>query len=194
MIRTDVTALILAGGRATRLGGVDKRALVVDGLSIFDRQCNVLLPRVAGIIVSAQAAIPGHRTVTDRVAGAGPLAGIAAGAAEARTPWLLVIAGDMPYISGALIDRLLACATDAVDAVGIRIGGLPEPLVCVLRVAAVRPHLERRLATGQLKASALLTDDGLRLAWIEEAELRATDPELRALFNVNVPEDLETKR
>jgi len=190
MARSDVTALILAGGRATRLGGIDKHALVVDGLSIFDRQCNVLLPRVADIIVSAQSSIPGHRTVADRIAGAGPLAGIAAGVAEARTPWLLVIAGDMPYISAALIDRLLALATDEADAVGIRIGGLPEPLVCALRVAAVRPHLERRLAGGQLKASALLTDDGLRVSWIEEAELRAIDPELRALFNVNEPDDL----
>jgi molybdopterin-guanine dinucleotide biosynthesis protein A len=190
MVRSDVTALILAGGRATRLGGVDKHALVVDGLSIFDRQCNVLLPRVADIIVSAQSSIPGHRTVADRVAGAGPLAGIAAGVAEARTPWLMVIAGDMPYISAALIDRLLALATAEVDAVGIRIGGLPEPLVCVLRVAAVRAHLERRLAGGLLKASALLTDDGLRVAWIEEEDLRAIDPELRALFNVNSPEDL----
>lgn len=190
MVRSDVTALILAGGRATRLGGVDKSALVVDGLSIFDRQCNVLLPRVADIIVSAQAAIPGHKTVADRVAGAGPLAGIAAGVAEARTPWLLVLAGDMPYISGALLDRLLAAATKDVDAVGIRIGGMPEPLVCVLRAAAVRPHLERRLAQKHLKASELLTDDGLRVAWIEESELRAIDPELRALFNVNAPDDV----
>ncbi len=190
MVRSDVTALILAGGRATRLGGIDKHALVVDGLSIFDRQCNVLLPRVADIIVSAQSSIPGHRTVADRVAGAGPLAGMAAGVAEARTPWLLVLAGDMPYISSALIDRLLALATNEVDAVGIRVGGLPEPLVCALRVAAVRPHLERRLASSQLKASALLTDDGLRVAWIEEADLRRIDPELRALFNVNSPEDL----
>lgn len=190
MVRSDVTALILAGGRATRMGGVDKHALVVDGLSIFDRQCNVLLPRVADIIVSAQGSIPGHKTVADRVAGAGPLAGIAAGVAEARTPWLLVIAGDMPYISGALIDRLLGEATAEVDAVGIRIGGLPEPLVCALRVSAVRPHLERRLSAGKLKASELLTDDGLRVAWIEESELRAIDPELRALFNVNDPHDL----
>ena len=60
MVRSDVTALILAGGRATRLGGVDKHALVVDGLSIFDRQCNVLLPRVADIIVSERRHLDGQ--------------------------------------------------------------------------------------------------------------------------------------
>lgn len=190
MTKRDVTALILAGGRATRLGGVDKRALVVDGLTIFDRQCNVLLPRVAEIIVSTPKAIPGWHTVTDAIAGAGPLAGISAGLTAAKTPWVLVIAGDMPYISEALIDRLLGAATSELDAVGIRIGGLPEPLVCMLRVAVVRPHVQRRLAERKLKVAELLTDDGLRVAWLDERELRAVDPELRALFNVNEPGDL----
>lgn len=190
LVRDDVTALVLAGGRATRLGGVDKRTLVVDGATIFARQCAVLAPRVHEIVVSAPADVAGHRTVRDAYPGAGPLAGIAAGLAAAATPWLLVVAGDMPYLHGAIVDALLAHARDGVDAVGIRIGGLPEPLLCVLRVAVAGPRLEARLARGALKASALLTDDGLAVAWLDEDELRALDPELRALTNVNEPEDL----
>jgi len=188
----DVSALILAGGRATRLGGVDKRELVVEGRTIFDRQREVLRPRVAEILVSSPREIAGHRTVADAAAPprAGPLAGIAAGLAAAATPWLLVVAGDMPYISGALIDLVLARAGDAIDAVGIRIGELPEPLLCLLRVAAARPAVASRLAGARLRASRLLTDGDLRVAWISEPELRAIDPALRALFNVNAPEDL----
>lgn len=182
--------MILAGGRATRLGGVDKRALVVDGMTIFDRQCQVLLPRVTEIIVSTPAAVPGHRTVVDPVVDAGPLAGIAAGLASASTPWLLVVAGDMPYVTGALIDRMLAEVAPDLDAVGLRIGDWPEPLLCALRVAAARPVVERRLAERRLKASELLTADGLRVAWLDEHALRAIDPELRSLFNVNEPGDL----
>lgn len=189
MNRDEVTALVLAGGRATRLGGVDKRELVVDGATIFTRQCAVLAPRVREIIVSTPHAVPGHRTVIDVVAGAGPLAGIAAGLAAATTPWVLVLAGDMPHVSAALLDRLLEAAVADVDAVGITIGGLPEPLVCVLRVAAARPAVEARLAAGRFKASALLAED-LRVAWIDEATLRAFDPDLRALANVNTPDDL----
>lgn len=189
----DVTALILAGGRATRLGGVDKRGLVVDGQTIFDRQCQVLLPRVAEIIVSTPSAVPGHRTVVDPVADAGPLAGISAGLTAAKTPWLFVLAGDMPYISGALVDRMLAEACPDVDAVGIRIGDLPEPLLCLLRVGVARPLVERRIAARQLKASALLTEAGLRVRWLTEHDLRAIDPELRALFNVNEPGDLPAR-
>jgi len=186
----DVSALILAGGKATRLGGVDKRELLVEGRTIFDRQCEVLRPRVAEILVSSPRAVPGFRTVADAVPGAGPLAGIAAGLAAALTPWLLVVAGDMPYVSGGLIELMLGRAAGDVDAVGIRVGALPEPLLCLLRAAAARPAIEARLAGARLKASRLLTDGDLRVAWIGEPELRVIDPELRALFNVNEPADL----
>jgi molybdopterin-guanine dinucleotide biosynthesis protein A len=188
--RSQLSGLILAGGRASRLGGIDKREIVVDGATIFDRQCQVLLPRVAEIIVSTPTGARGFRTVVDPVPGIGPLAGIAAGLAAATTPWLLVLAGDMPYISGVLVDRMLESANADADAVGIRVGALPEPLLCVLRVEVARPIVERRVLERRLKASELLTDAGLRTACIEEHELRAIDPELRALFNVNVPDDL----
>ncbi|MDX2089927.1 MAG: molybdenum cofactor guanylyltransferase [Kofleriaceae bacterium] len=186
MGRADVTALVLAGGRATRMGGIDKRALVVEGRSIFERQCEVLAPRVAEIVVSlapGAAAVEGHRTVTDAIAGVGPLAGIAAGLAAVATPWLLVVAGDMPYISAALVDRMLAAVTDAIDAVGVRVAGMPEPLVCVLRVAPARAAVERRLAAKRYKASTLLTDEGLRVAWLDEVDTHV-------VRNLNAPQDL----
>jgi molybdopterin-guanine dinucleotide biosynthesis protein A len=96
----------------------------------------------------------------------------------------------MPYISEPLIDQLIdrahasvdPHAADSVDAVGIRIDGLPEPLVCVLH-ARTLPLVERRIAAGDYKASRLLTDGDLRVDWIDDADRRA-------LRNVNSPEDL----
>lgn len=190
MRRDDVTALVLAGGKATRLGGADKTALVVDGQTIFERQCAALLPRVAEIIVSSPRAHPAYRTVADAVPNAGPLAGIAAGLAVATTPWLLTLAGDMPHVSGAWLDTLLARTGDSIDAVGIRIGGFPEPLFCVLRVEPCLPIVTRRLAARAFKASGLIEDASLRVNWIDEAEARALDPELRGLHNINAPDDL----
>ncbi len=184
----SVTALILAGGKATRLGGIAKHELVIEGRTIFERQVAVLAPRVAEIVVSAPTPIAGYRTVADAVTDGGPLAGIAAGLEVVTTPWLLVVAGDMPYVSGELVDLLLDRRGD--DGVGIEIDGLPQPLCCVLRAEATRPALARLLATGQRKASRLLTDAGLALRWLAEPELRAIDPELRALSNVNLPADL----
>jgi molybdopterin-guanine dinucleotide biosynthesis protein A len=190
MRRDEVTALILAGGKATRLGGVDKRELVVDGRTIFERQVEALRPCVAEIIVSSPRPIAGYRTVADPVADVGPLAGIAAGLAAAATPWLFVIAGDMPGVHRAFIDLVLSRGNAESDAVGIRIGRLPEPLCTALRVAVWKPIVTARIAARHLKASALLTDEGVRVRWIEEAEVRALDPLLRTLHNVNAPEDL----
>ena len=193
----DLSALILAGGKATRLGGDAKHELEIDpadGRTIFARQVELLAPRVAEILVSSPTDIPGYRTVRDGVSGAGPLAGIAAGLSASRTDWLLVVAGDMPHITGDLLDRLSAQTEPAhaspdddligreLSAIGVRSGGLPEPLLCVLH-RRVLTAVERRLAAGRFKASGLLTDEGLRVTWID-----AADP--AALRNVNSPEDL----
>jgi len=186
----DVTALILAGGKATRLGGVDKRELVVDGRTIFERQVAALTPCVAEILVSSRRPVLGYRTVVDPVPDLGPLAGIAAGLAAATTPWLFVVAGDMPHIDRALVELMLSHARTESDAVGIRIGNLLQPLCTALRVAVWRPIVAARIAGRQLKVSALLTDEAVRVQWIEEAELRAIDPGLRSLHNVNTPDDL----
>lgn len=191
MRRDDVTALILAGGKATRLGGIDKRAIVFAGRTIFERQVEALGPCVAEILVSSPRPVDGYRTVADLVPDLGPLAGIAAGLAVAATPWLFVLAGDMPHVHRAFLDLVLAHGDAACDAVGIRIGGLPEPLCTVMRVAVWRPIVTDRLAKRRLKASSLLTEEAVRVRWIEEAEVRAIDPQLRALHNVNAPQDLD---
>jgi molybdopterin-guanine dinucleotide biosynthesis protein A len=188
-VNPDVSALILAGGKATRFGGIDKRELVIGGRTIFARQCEVLGTLVAEIIVSSPHDIAGYRTVRDAIAGAGPLAGIAAGLAAATTPWLLVVAGDMPFLSKPLIEMMLDATRDDIDAVGVRVAGMPEPLVSVIH-RRVRDTVERRVSGGRYKASGLLTDEGLRVSWIEDASVRAIDPELRGLFNINEPADL----
>ncbi|HEY1557813.1 MAG TPA: molybdenum cofactor guanylyltransferase [Kofleriaceae bacterium] len=178
----DVTALILAGGRATRMGGIEKHLIEIDGETILARLVRVLAPRVAEVLVAAARDVPGLRTVRDSIDGAGPLAGIAAGLAVARTPWVVVVAGDMPYITGGLVDELLAARGDAIDAVGVRANGLPEPLVCVLHERA-RAAVERRLAAQRYKASGLLTDEDLRVVWCDVREPHA-------LRNINSPDDL----
>jgi molybdopterin-guanine dinucleotide biosynthesis protein A len=181
-MRLDASALILAGGRATRLGGAAKHELVVEGETIFARQCRVLAPRVHEILVAAPRDVSGFRTVRDPIEGVGPLAGIAAGLAAVTTPWLVIVAGDMPFVTGELVDALLAKAGEGVDAVCVRERGLPEPLVGVLH-ERVRAVVERRLAAGRYKASGLYTDEGLRVSWLD-------DPAGRALKSINTPGDL----
>jgi molybdenum cofactor guanylyltransferase len=183
-----VSALILAGGKATRLGGIAKHEILVEGETIFARQTRLLAPRVAEILVAGPA-IEGYRRVTDTIENAGPLAGIAAGLAACRTPWLLVLAGDMPHVSAELVDAMAKWGrtplSDELDAVGVRVNGLPEPLLSMLHTRTL-PVIERALAAGRFKASRILTDDGLRVRWLD------ADPE--AVRNINSPEDLGASR
>jgi molybdopterin-guanine dinucleotide biosynthesis protein A len=182
-VRDFVSALILAGGKATRLGGVAKHELVVDGRSIFEHLTEVLAPRVQEILVATAGDLEGYRCVRDVLPDVGPLAGIAAGLEASLTPWLLVVAGDMPRLTGAVIDELIAAITDLEDAIGVRIGGAPEPLVCVLHRRAL-PAVTRRLANRRFKVSGLLTDERLHVRWLD------LDAHRHAFFNVNEPEDL----
>jgi molybdopterin-guanine dinucleotide biosynthesis protein A len=191
-----VNACVLAGGRATRLGGRAKPMLAVQGAPILERQLVVLAPRVGDILVAiAPGAAPmldstRVRFVEDAVGGAGPLAGIVAAASAAP---MLVVAGDLPDLQAAVVDLLIAAYDDTVDAVVPRVRGLPEPLLAVYGPAAVEVA-RARLATGRRKAAAVFEDPSLRIRWIEEAALRAVDPQLRSLDDIDTPDDLERWR
>jgi molybdopterin-guanine dinucleotide biosynthesis protein A len=198
----NLAACILAGGRATRLGGRAKPLVSKDGASILERQLDVLGPRVGDLLVAiapgaAPLPVPERwaarvRFVEDTEAGSGPLAGIAAAGAtylHAGATYLLVVAGDLPNLRGDVLDLLIAGISEDVDAVAFRVNGLPEPLLAVYGPAATAAAA-RRLAAGRRKAAGLLLDEGLRVRWIEEAALRAIDPELRSLDDVDTPDDL----
>jgi molybdenum cofactor guanylyltransferase len=197
--RADVTACIVAGGRARRLGGALKPLLVVDGETILTRQRAVLEPRAAEVVIALAAgdahaplAAQGVRAVYDVVPDAGPLAGIAAGFAASARPWLLVVAGDMPYLAPSVLDALLAGAgepgdTFATDAVVPRVNGYPEPL-CALYGRAAAAVIGARLAAGDLRTQGIL--DELRVSWLDEPRLRALDPTLRTFTNVNRPDQI----
>jgi molybdopterin-guanine dinucleotide biosynthesis protein A len=87
------------------------------------------------------------------------------------------------------VDLLIGAISEEVDAVAFRVRGLPEPLLAVYGERALEAAAAR-LAAGRRKAAGLLLDEGLRVRWIEEAALRAIDPELRCLDDVDTPEDL----
>ncbi len=188
----DATAVILAGGRATRMGGAIKPLLVVDGATILDRQLAVLAPRFAEIIISASdesaLARPGVRVVADELPGLGPLAGLAAGMAAARHPLIFAVGGDMPWLAPAPIDLLFDRIGDADACAPFVVAGA-EPLHALYRRTCL-PVIELRLAEGRLRTSGVLEDPALHVVRIHEPELRALDPTLRFLAGINRPADL----
>lgn len=187
----DVTALILAGGRGRRLGGRNKALLTTGGERLIDRVTAVLRPRVARLLVSVAEPAPWTElpTVIDETPDQGPLAGIAAGLDRAPG-WLLAVAVDMPYLRGDVIDLLLArAAAGGCDAAAFRLGGLPEPLVALWGQPCASV-VQQRLRGGRRKVADALLDPELRVAWIEEAEVRALDPRLETFCNINDADDV----
>jgi molybdopterin-guanine dinucleotide biosynthesis protein A len=199
-----VSAAILVGGRARRMHGLDKSTLDVDGLPILERQLAVLRQLSDDLMIVTRAgaprdgaqspsegtsgpfARPGLRIVSDVISDAGPLGGIHAALVHAHAPVTLVVACDMPFLSLEFL-RHLAARVEGVDVAVPRTPDGYHPL-CAAYAQTARPFVERQLARGVLKVSALFSMD-LRVAELGPDELAGFDPEGRMLSNVNTPHD-----
>ncbi|GAB2726849.1 NTP transferase domain-containing protein [Nocardia thraciensis] len=149
---TDFDAIVLAGGRATRMGGVDKPALVVGGRSMLDAALTAVAAGARTIVVGPHRPelAPEIRQVQEVPAGAGPVAAIATGLRaleECDFPARLVVvlAADMPFLTPAAIDELLTAAAESgADAVfAADESGRPQYLVGVWRRRALLAGLDR---------------------------------------------------
>ena len=112
--RTQITGLILAGGRAQRMGGQDKGLLPLAGQPLVAHVIAALAPQVCDIVINANRnaeaySSQGYRVFADAVGGyCGPLAGIESGLGLAATPYLLSVPCDSPFLPPALGQRLYA--------------------------------------------------------------------------------------
>jgi molybdopterin-guanine dinucleotide biosynthesis protein A len=184
----SVSAAIMAGGKSKRMGQ-DKAWIELDGEPLIKRVATVLAQVADEVIVVANEpryASLGLRVVKDRYPEGGALGGIATGIGAAAHDTVLVAACDMPFLSADVWRVLLGHAGEA-DVVIPRIGGEYETLYAIYTKACV-PHMARALAENRLRVIAFF--EQVRVKAIEEAELRAVDPTLRAFTNVNTPEEL----
>ena len=117
--RQPWSAIVLAGGTAQRLGGVDKASIEVSGMTLLDHLIGAL-PDTVPIVVAGPSR-PTVRAVTFRVedpAGSGPVAAIAAALSAISTPHLAVVAVDVPW-SAPVVMRLVEELSRAGDAEAI---------------------------------------------------------------------------
>lgn len=123
---------MLAGGQAQRLGGVNKMLLPLHGATIVDLVLQELRPRTCQVWLSthreSEFSGRGCRFVRDLDGLSGPLAGIASALRVIETPFALVVAGDMPFVSSEVLDQLLG-ADATWSAVAVRVGNRYEPLL-----------------------------------------------------------------
>jgi len=183
-----VTGLILAGGQGRRMGGVDKGLQVLRGRTFVEHVVDRLAPQVDTILVNANQNADrygtlGHRVVPDEVGGfAGPLAGLHAGLKATRTPWLVTVPCDSPFLPHDLVARLEAgrAAVDADLAVA-KTFDQPHPVFALVRTS-VLDHLAAFLAGGGRKIDAWYAT--LRVVEV------AFDDEADAFSNINTRDEL----
>jgi molybdenum cofactor guanylyltransferase len=110
--RPQITAIILAGGRATRMGGMDKGLVELAGRPMIAHVLAALAPQVERVLVNANRNLDryaafGWPVVADEDTGfLGPLAGLAAGLRAASTPLVLTAPCDCPLLAPDLVARL----------------------------------------------------------------------------------------
>lgn len=157
----QITGLILAGGRGSRMGHIDKGLVPLDGVPMVQHVIQRLLPQVQHLLINANQNLDTYAafgppvwpdTLPDF---AGPLAGLQTGLMHCATPFLVTAPCDSPFLPMDLVARLFA-AQQAEDAdLCVAVTGedgtrQPQPVFCLAK-ATLLPHLTQFLESGGRK-------------------------------------------
>jgi FdhD protein len=195
--RIPVTAAVMAGGRSMRMG-VDKTLLPVHGEPLLARVVQAVSRVCAHTVVVtdrveqvAEAGLPADTEVLiDEVSYQGPLGGLVTALKAAPDEWVLAVAADVPWLEPEVIRALWDAHDGAQVVVAVTEKGI-EPLLALYHRDCL-PVARRVLASGRRRLVAMFPE--LRVVELPLETLRAADPELRSLVNVNTPEDLAEVR
>lgn len=187
MTPSRLLGAVLAGGEGRRFGG-PKAGALVGGLSLLERAVATLREVVADVVVVSSRPVPeiGVPVIPDRVAGAGPLGGLDAALRAARDrgyEGVLLVACDLPLLSGVVLGRVAEALGDHPAAAPERPTGGIEPLCAAYRVSLL-PTVEARLAQEDRSLHALFREARGRAV----PATRIDAPE-STFLNVNTPDD-----
>lgn len=143
MIRFD--AIVLAGGRGSRLGGIRKPELSLDGRRLVDRAL-AAVSRASSVVVVGDADVVGVTVTREDPPYGGPVAALAAGMAviDVHAPWTLVLASDLPQVERA-VPVLLGSQDDGHDGVCLLgADGRLQWLLAYYRTTALQARLADR--------------------------------------------------
>jgi molybdopterin-guanine dinucleotide biosynthesis protein A len=189
----EITGLILAGGRAQRMGGIDKGLVSFMGKPLIEHAIARLSPQVTTILINANRnhdryAQYGHPVIADHHPDfAGPLAGFAAGLEHCNTEYLLSVPCDSPVfplnLSEQMLETMINTQSDLVYASSVDASGAAwaQPVFCLMR-RSVQQSLQAFLDQGGRKIDRWFeTLPSSTVVFADEA----------AFANTNTPEELQ---
>ena len=183
----DITAVILAGGKARRMDGEDKGLINLNGRAMIDYIISALRPQAGNIIINAnrnpqQYGIYGLPVVADMLGDYfGPLVGMATGMHTTDRPYIVTIPCDSPFIPGTLVETLFRSLDEQQADISVAHDGTRmQPVFALLRC---------ELLPGLL---AYLDEGGRKIdTWYDQQRLAIADfsdtPD--TFLNLNTPED-----
>jgi molybdenum cofactor guanylyltransferase len=177
-----ITGLILAGGRASRMGGLDKGLQPHRGLALAQHALQRLRPQVGSILISANRnlttyAALGVPVCADATADyLGPLAGLLAGLKQTTTPYLVMVPCDAPHFPHDLVGRLAAAlqmqradiATAATRSQNNPQTTQAQHVFCLVKTSLIA-SLQSFLQTGSRKVEAWTTSQAHAQVVFEQA-------------------------
>lgn len=156
----QITAVILAGGRGMRMGGIDKGLVDYQGRTMVAHVLERIQPQVNQVIINANRNLDiyqqyGIPVVTDATSQFdGPLAGFQAGATHARTDWILSVPCDSPLLAPDLAERLSHAILESNTSLAIaRSASGDHPVFCLFH-RSLSTDLNLFLQEGQRRVSA----------------------------------------
>ena len=191
--REQITGLILAGGRGSRMGGVDKGLQNHQGLSLALHALLRLGPQVGNVMINANRNLGAYEAMgvpvwPDAMPDyPGPLAGLLTGLERCETPYLVSVPCDTPNFPQDLVARLgaalVAADAEIAMAAAIEDGQLrTQPVFCLLKCELLE-SLVHYMQSGQRKIDRWTA---MHRCVVHEFEDSA------AFFNANTPDDLRT--
>lgn len=189
----DATAIILAGGKSSRLGQ-NKAFADIANKTIFEREFDVLQKLFSEIIIIASNPVlfraSGLKIYKDIIPDKGPLGGILTGLSVSSAKNNFVVSCDLPFLNDKIILFLYSKFSSCNLLIPCWQGQL-MPLHGFYSKNCL-PVIENQIGTNKLKVLDITSH--LKTKYIQEYELKKFDPEGKSFFNVNTLEDLENAR
>lgn len=181
-----VTGVVLAGGKASRMGGTDKGLLVLNGKPLWQHVADTLLTQVNQVAISANRNLDIYQasgltvirdTLTDYP---GPLAGMLSVMQQLDSPWFLFSPCDTPHIPHTLLTRLQAQRGES-PVVWVHDGDRDHPTIALAHRQLI-PEIARYLSQGERRVMVFMRQAGGHS--VDCSDIKT------AFSNVNTPDDL----
>jgi molybdopterin-guanine dinucleotide biosynthesis protein A len=161
MERKNITGLILAGGRGSRMGSVDKGLKAFRGKPMVAHAIERLSPQVGSVMINANQNLDVYKdfsvpVYSDEIQGfAGPLAGLQSGLLHCKSPFLVTVPCDSPFFPMDLVSKMSSALLAQDGDLSVAVTGKdeeeqPHPVFCLVRTSLL-PHLSEFLQSGQRK-------------------------------------------